>query len=78
MQPQTQLRYRHRDIRTISFHDIHKNEFGGYESSSGDNYNGDNYIKNSKASAEDLDLEDCNVVDCVRQSAKLTTQSFDL
>lgn len=41
-----------------SFHDIHRNEVGEYESSTGDEHDSENYTKNSEVSVEYIHLED--------------------
>ena len=57
MQPHTRSNYRHQDVGTSSYHDIHVNEVSGYGSSSGNVHDRDNYTKNSEANIENLHLE---------------------
>ena len=77
MKPHTQSSYRHQDIETTSFHDIHENESGWYGSLSEDNHGGKDYKENSQESIEDLDLEDRNLVNIPRHSADLIMALFE-
>ena len=56
MQSQTQSSCKHPNIEKTLFHDIHKNKFSEYGSSSGDDHDSDNYTDNREVSSEDPKL----------------------